>query len=59
MNEITIAITYRQNNDLGCFSQIVDARDKYLEEKMDIREITWEKEWIPGKSRVTFKGVEL
>ena len=58
MNEITISITYRTDDCTTEMYQIGQMERKYAMNKLHLTEISWEREWVPGKSRVTFKGVE-
>lgn len=58
MKEISISITFECNDSFQVLYQIDVAKRKYVPENIEIRDVSFEKEWVPGKTRITFKGVE-
>lgn len=60
MKEISISVTYDIKDSIysGAMFQISDARDNHVPDKMEVTEIHYEKEWISGKTRITFKGIK-
>lgn len=59
MKEISISVMYEEKDSLynSPVLRISDARDNHVPPTLEIIEIHYEKEWLPGKTRITFKGV--
>lgn len=59
MKEISISVTFEADRSMPIIDQIKAVEKKYLPEEMEITDINFEREWLEGKTRITFKGVEL
>jgi len=58
MNEITISVNYEPSEEIPVMAQISEIEEKNVPSFMKVTEINWEKNWLNGKSRVTFRGVQ-
>ena len=58
MRDITISITYETNDDTTILDQIERMQQRFVPESVFVNDISFEKEWLPEKTKITFKGVE-
>ena len=59
MKEISISITYERDDQMTIIDQIAVIGGRYVPLNIKIMDINFEKDWIPEKTRITFRGVEI
>ncbi len=58
MREISISITYETCEDTTILHQIERMQHRFVPDSIMVNDIQFEKEWLPEKTKITFKGVE-
>jgi len=58
MKDISISITYARDDEHDNLTQIHEAQTRFVPHGIHVMDITFEKEWLPTRTKVTFKGVE-
>lgn len=58
MKEITLSIIYEIPEELDIFHQLKIAQCRYVPKNIKVTDVSFEREWLGNKSKITFKGVE-
>jgi len=58
MKDISISVTYMRDDEHDNLTQIHEIQSRFVPHGICVMDISFEKEWLPTRTKITFKGVE-